>query len=754
MEKKGCCIFAREEYEELSNGLQLAQCMLRGRTPALDPDTMSPEVTKQLEDLVVADAHSCSCCSVKFPNPTAQRAHFKLDWHRYNIKRQLAGLSSVPEEAFTALADRGDDIESISGSESESETEGDKNDNSELVPSRHAKVFFRNNKDQVVSLYYCLLSSSKERPEPDTLVNEALNLRCQNKWAIIMLGGGHFAAAIFEGQEAIVHKTFHCYTVRAKQGGSQSTRDSRGGNHPKSAGASLRRYNEQQLVQHVQELISTWGDHFNSCNLIFYRAVGPNNRSVLFGGKNPPLDKTDSRLRTIPFPTRRATYNEVQRVHGILSFIEVHGLETEFQANYPPSPERKYVAAKEEKGSGKYSEEVEEVPRSRSKVKGGIKPNRAKSRPSPQRPLPANLSRPTSESEKASEDENAIGGGGSDGSLTCQEVEISFKDNVENFDLMIKNETKKKKEKVKQRKLSAASYVLLDNRSKEDVEREELAKAKDAEKKQKIAEKKARKKAVAELKKKQEDEEAFSPLTIFQKELLGAIQSGDVSRLQTCLSPAFIQSLPSELPGGLDRILNLPIAEGNNTALHVASRSGATSMISELMACGADPSTWNKKCQTPFGVSATKDIRKAFQNFRIEHPDKFDYSKSLIPLPLTEEEEREIAERKAAQKKAKKDREKAKLKAKAEEKLEREEKERFMAMSDRDKRALAAERRILAAQRRGTVDEGKKLVLLRCFVCGSDISGQATFEYNHNKFCSVECLRVHRMQENSDLKRI
>lgn len=65
-----------------------------------------------------------------------------------------------------------------------------------------------------------------------------------------MLGGGHFAGAIFHGQDPILHKTFHCYTVRAGQGGSQSSRDNKsGGSQPKSAGASLRRYNEQALVQ-------------------------------------------------------------------------------------------------------------------------------------------------------------------------------------------------------------------------------------------------------------------------------------------------------------------------------------------------------------------------------------------------------------------------------------------------------------------------------------------------------------------------
>lgn len=68
-------------------------------------------------------------------------------------------------------------------------------------------------------------------------------------WAVIMLGGGHFVGAIFKYLTPVVHKTFHSYTVRAGQGGSQSSRDNKsGGSHPKSAGASLRRYNEQALV--------------------------------------------------------------------------------------------------------------------------------------------------------------------------------------------------------------------------------------------------------------------------------------------------------------------------------------------------------------------------------------------------------------------------------------------------------------------------------------------------------------------------
>jgi len=49
----------------------------------------------------------------------------------------------------------------------------------------------------------------------------------------------------------ILHKTFHRYIVRKKQGGTQSGKDKQcgGGSHPKSAGASIRRYNEQMLTE-------------------------------------------------------------------------------------------------------------------------------------------------------------------------------------------------------------------------------------------------------------------------------------------------------------------------------------------------------------------------------------------------------------------------------------------------------------------------------------------------------------------------
>lgn len=63
----------------------------------------------------------------------------------------------------------------------------------------------------------------------------------------------------------------------------------------------------------------------DACNLIVYRAAGPYNRAVLFDGKPALLDRLDSRLRSIPFSTRRATFAEVKRVHDLLSSISVYG---------------------------------------------------------------------------------------------------------------------------------------------------------------------------------------------------------------------------------------------------------------------------------------------------------------------------------------------------------------------------------------------------------------------------------------------
>ena len=150
---------------------------------------------------------------------------------------------------------------------------------------------------------------------------------------LCMVGGGHFAGMIVslapklgkqsagtEQRQALViaHKTFHRYTTRRKQGGAQSANDSaKGAAH--SAGSSLRRYNEVALEQEIRVLLREWKDLIGASQLIFVRATGSSNRRILFGPyENQVLRQNDSRNRTFPFSTRRATQAELMR-----AFVEI-----------------------------------------------------------------------------------------------------------------------------------------------------------------------------------------------------------------------------------------------------------------------------------------------------------------------------------------------------------------------------------------------------------------------------------------------
>lgn len=151
---------------------------------------------------------------------------------------------------------------------------------------------------------------------------------------LCMIGGGHFAAMVVSltpkltksastgplAKEATVlaHKTFHRYTTRRKQGGAQSASDSaKGAAH--SAGSSLRRYNEQALIDEVRQLLQDWKGMIDTSELLFIRGSGSTNRRTLFGPYDGQvLRQNDPRIRGFPFTTRRATQNELMR-----SFVEL-----------------------------------------------------------------------------------------------------------------------------------------------------------------------------------------------------------------------------------------------------------------------------------------------------------------------------------------------------------------------------------------------------------------------------------------------
>jgi len=171
-----------------------------------------------------------------------------------------------------------------------------------------------------------------------------------------MVAGGHFAGAVVrvkgpdseadepEGLtkkgkqkkpkpeiEVLHHKTFHRYTTRRKQGGSQSVNDN-AKSKAVSAGAMLRRYGEQALRDDIRNLLQDWSEELENCERIFIRA-SVSNRRIFLDYEGAILNKGDERLRTFPFPTRRPTQSELTRCLMELTRAKVsHLTEEDLQA--------------------------------------------------------------------------------------------------------------------------------------------------------------------------------------------------------------------------------------------------------------------------------------------------------------------------------------------------------------------------------------------------------------------------------------
>jgi len=194
----------------------------------------------------------------------------------------------------------------------------------------------------------------------------------------------------------------------------------------------------------------------------------------------------------------------------------------------------------------------------------------------------------------------------------------------------------------------------------------------------------------------------------------------------------------------IEDALNHQFGESKTSCLHMAAKHGHKNIIRTLLLHGADPSVKDKMKKVPYMLASEKETRNVFRKFMGEFPDRYDYKSAQVPAPLSKEAEEEKAakvnEKKKAQRMAKKEKEKLQKSEEQKLKKEKEEKERFLNLSDREKRALAAERRLLGS---GSSVIQKQL----CFSCAADITGKTPFEYEDNKFCSVGCVKKHRMKK-------
>lgn len=350
---------------------------------AIQHDT-EPERRKQEETIpehTVASTTSCTLCKVPYLNLQEQRDHARSDHHRYNVRAQLRGNPTLDETQFAKAV--GELDESISGSgssESDDEEDGPDVTLANLLkkqakitqeaegretpstpnPGKHPIFWFSSSlfASNISLGIYRALFTNVEQDEPKYLADSVRNKQLSPIYAqrnnapapvpatsssnphafLCMIGGGHFAAMLvslapevhrkqgrMEERQArvIAHKTFHRYTTRRKQGGSQSASDaSRGAAH--SAGSTLRRYNEAALEKEIRELLGDWKQMIDTAEVLFIRATGSTNRRILFGNyEGQVLKQNDPRLRGFPFSTRRATQSELMRCFKELTRVKV-----------------------------------------------------------------------------------------------------------------------------------------------------------------------------------------------------------------------------------------------------------------------------------------------------------------------------------------------------------------------------------------------------------------------------------------------
>ncbi|OWB54774.1 hypothetical protein B5S28_g628 [[Candida] boidinii] len=293
---------------------------------------------------------------------------------KYNEKRKERNLEPMSEENFEKIMDQ----LSLSGSETESseDEEGLLNDNDSeskdtnkdpastktsniSSEGQDSSISFLNTRSPFVllksadlpdefcyGLYKTTVNALSPKADPLGVLRQWNKQENKSKLAdkmsaLFMIGGGHFAGAIIshkpietkgnkgtpqelelQSVSLLEHKTYHRYTTRRKQGGSQSAMDNSKGK-AKSAGSTLRRYNEQELTKDVRDLLAQWKPLLDKCENIFIKASGATSHKTLIGYPDAPIVTGDPRIKAFPFTTKRPTTSEIKRAWCELTHLHI-----------------------------------------------------------------------------------------------------------------------------------------------------------------------------------------------------------------------------------------------------------------------------------------------------------------------------------------------------------------------------------------------------------------------------------------------
>lgn len=324
----------------------------------------------------------CNVCQINFDDRALQKLHYQTDFHTLNLKRKLKNLPIITVEDFERDRGRQESSKEKSSSEPDSDlnlidemeedsSASDKDDETNDIyeesvrdishrledlstneedtilishlNTKSAHIYFQSSllpETEIFGIYKSLFDKT-------TISNPYETLKLWNTGssevgaisALFMVGGGHFAGAIVSHQRVNVggnakkqdvnfqeqavlfleHKTFHRYTTRRKQGGSQSAMDNAKGK-ANSAGSTLRRYNEAALKIDIENLLKDWEPYLAKCENIFLRARSAQDRRVFV--ESTCIKKEDPRLKNFPFTTSRPTVAELRRAWCELTYLK------------------------------------------------------------------------------------------------------------------------------------------------------------------------------------------------------------------------------------------------------------------------------------------------------------------------------------------------------------------------------------------------------------------------------------------------
>ena len=241
--------------------------------------------------------------------------------------------------------------------------------------------------------------------------------------------------------------------------------------------------------------------------------------------------------------------------------------------------------------------------------------------------------------------------------------------------------------------------------------------------------------------------------------------------------------------------------EKGHTLLHMSSELGNADCLWLLLSNGADPamSDLSKLRRLPYEISLNKPTKDQYRRFMHDFPDLYDYTAAKVGAPLSEEQMNSKAEKekekKRLQKLKKKQRDSDQKQREKNDEIEMAERQRFLSLTDQEKRMLIidrnflnvaplvdkkeyeskltkeqAERLLVIEKRRQFFDKKQQetaqaaaiepqaskvkfspqelKVISRCWYCGVDMSTHVPFEYFDYKFCSSKCLKAHRDQKS------